>query len=415
MTMRWTSLGPFADAANAHLAVPALQGEVLGHAIAAVDLDRAVDDPAPALAGQQLGHRRLGAERLAAGGLAGGGEDRPTRRADVDFVVHDHPLNRLARGERGPERLALLGVLDRHLLGADGDAEAAGGIGDALARQPVIGDREAAVHLAEHVRVRHPRVLELQLGAVVAGAQGVHDAAHVEAGRVSVDDEACDAAAALVGVGAREDDAEVGPVGAGDEDLRAVDHPVVALAHRLGADGARGVGTAGWLGEAEESALLAAQHGEEVALLLVVVGLVELRQPRAPKGAEAGGVEARPVLRRLDGDQGLGDDVDVRPAKLGRDAEAIEAHRPGDAGQARVVFRLDAAGVGVELGLQRPDLLTHEPPHLVDDLRLLGGRLKIHPRLPYPGLSRPRRWSAGAVLPGGSAPWSALCTIKSSS
>ena len=243
-----------------------------------------------------------------------------------------------------------------------------------------------AVHLAQHVLVRHPGVLELQLGAVVARAQRVHDAAHVEAGRVRIDDEAGDAAATRGRVGAREDDAEVGPIGAGDEDLGAVDHPVVAVTHRLGADRARRVGAAGWLGQAEEAVLLAAQHREEVALLLIVVGLVELRQARAAEGAETGRVEPGAVLGSLDGDQRLGHDVDLGSAEFGRDAEAVQAHGLGDRYQARLILGLQARCVGIELGLERPDLLPHEPPHLIDDLGLLRGEFKVHASLREPAL-----------------------------
>ena len=55
-----------ADAADAHLAVPALERQVLGHAHAAMDLHRAVDHAAAAFRGGQLGDRGLDAEGQAA-------------------------------------------------------------------------------------------------------------------------------------------------------------------------------------------------------------------------------------------------------------------------------------------------------------------------------------------------------------
>ena len=69
--------------------------------------------------------------------------------ADVDLVVDQHPLDGLAVGELLAEGLALLGLVDGHLVRGDGDADAARGIGDALAGQAVVGDGEALVDLAQ--------------------------------------------------------------------------------------------------------------------------------------------------------------------------------------------------------------------------------------------------------------------------
>jgi hypothetical protein len=110
-------------------------------------------------------------------------------------------------------------------------------------------------HNAQNVGVWHAQVLELQLGGVVRGAQGVHDAAHVEALRVGVDDEAGDAAAALLGVGAGEHEAEVGPVRAGDEHLGAVDDPVAAVLDCARSDGTCGIAAARGLANVKEAAL----------------------------------------------------------------------------------------------------------------------------------------------------------------
>ena len=129
--------------------------------------------------------------------LLGGLQGEVLGGADVDLVVDQHPLHGLAVGELLAEGRAHLGPFDRHLVRGDGDADAAGGVGDALARQAVVGDGEALVDLAQHLVVRHPAVLELELGGVVRGAQRVHDAAHMEARRVGIDDEAGDAGAAL--------------------------------------------------------------------------------------------------------------------------------------------------------------------------------------------------------------------------
>ena len=230
-----------------------------------------------------------------------------------------------------------------------------------------------------------------------------------------VDDEAGHPTASLGGVGAGEDNAEVGDVGPGDEDLRAVDHPLVAVPLGLGADRPGRIRAAGGLGQSKEAALLAAQHRKQIALFLVVVGLVELGQPRPAEGSEAGRVEAGAMLRGLHGDQGLGDDVDLRPPELRWDPQAVEPHRPGHRCQPRLVLRLQTRGVGVELGLQRNHLFTDEPAHLFDDQGLLLGHLEVHGDLPQPGLRRPSRRRPSAALPGGKSPKSALWTISSSS
>ena len=96
--------------------------------------------------------------------------------------------------------------------------------------------------------------------------------------------------------------------------------------HGARADGARGVAAAGGLGEAEEAALLAAQHGMQVALLLLLVRLEELGEARRAEHAVAGHVEAGAMLRHLHRHQRARDEIDAGAAVLGGDVEAPEAH-----------------------------------------------------------------------------------------
>ena len=149
-------------------------------------------------------------------------------------------------------------------------------------------------------------------------------------------------------------------------------------AHRGGADGARRIAAAGGLGEAEEAALLAAQRRVEVALLLIVVGLVELGEAGAAEDAVAGRVESRAVLRHLDRHQRARDDVDPRPAVLLRNVEPVEPHRLGLRHQAVAIGRLELARVGVEVGFEREDLLAHEAAHGVDHQALFVGGVEVH-------------------------------------
>ena len=175
---------------------------------------------------------------------------------------------------------------------------------------------------------RHAQVLELQLGGIVRGAQRVHDAAHVEALRVGVDDEAGDAAAALLGIGAREHQAEVRRVSAPEMNtLEPLMIQSLPSLHGARADGARGIAAARRLGEPEEAALLAAQHRMQVALLLLLGGLVELGEARRAEHAVAGRVEAGAMLGHLDRHQRARDEIDAGAAVLGGDVEAPEAHR----------------------------------------------------------------------------------------
>ena len=142
----------------------------------------------------------------------------------------------------------------------------------------------------------------------------MHDASYVKARRIGIDQEAGDAGAPLGSIGAGEDDAVLCAVGIGDEDLGAVQYPAVVFALGLGLDGARRIAAARWFGEAEERLLFAAQRRIEVALLLVFVGLEDLRQARAAESAVAGHVETGTVLGHLDGQQDARHDVDVGSA-----------------------------------------------------------------------------------------------------
>src|SRR2546425_86090 len=73
--------GALADPTHARLAIPAFQRELLGHTVAAVDLDGAVDDAAEDLARVDLGDRGLHARVLAAVGLPRAVPDEPARGA----------------------------------------------------------------------------------------------------------------------------------------------------------------------------------------------------------------------------------------------------------------------------------------------------------------------------------------------
>src|SRR5947207_3398156 len=108
--------GPFADTADAGLAIPALQRKFLRHAIAAVDLHGGVDHAPEHLARVELGDGCLDARIFAAVRFPRTFPDEPATRAKLHLGVGEHPLDRLALRELLAERLALLRVLDRHAM-----------------------------------------------------------------------------------------------------------------------------------------------------------------------------------------------------------------------------------------------------------------------------------------------------------
>jgi len=84
------------------------------------------------------------------------------------------------------------------------------------------------------------------------------------------------------------------------------------------------------------------------------------------------------MLRHLDRQQHAGHDVDVRPAVFLRDVDAEQAHRLGLLDQPLMVGRIEFRRVGIELRLERDDLLAHEAAHLVDQHLLFGAGFEIH-------------------------------------
>src|SRR5262249_58267212 len=86
---------PLADAPDADLAIPAFEGQILGHPQASVDLHRAVDHAATGFGRDQFRYGRFGAERFAALGLGRRIQYEPAGGATIDLVVDQHPLNAL--------------------------------------------------------------------------------------------------------------------------------------------------------------------------------------------------------------------------------------------------------------------------------------------------------------------------------
>src|SRR5680860_592968 len=265
-------VGALVDAQQPELAVPPLDGQLAGVAHAAVYLEHAVDDLVGLHPAVQLGHR------LRLPGVEPGvdlprrGEHQPPQRLDLHRGVGDHPLDGLMLSDRLTEGDPVAGVFNAHLDQPLAGPEGAGGQQVATLANPAHGELEALALLAEDARVRDTHVVEDQRRRAPL-AHGVN--VFRLPALVAVDEEAGDTTiGTLFLVGDGEDHREVGLVTPGDERLLAVDHPLVTLTPGGGADGA-GVGAGPGLGDREAAPALAADGGDEVVLLLLLVGEVE--------------------------------------------------------------------------------------------------------------------------------------------
>ncbi len=143
---------------------------------------------------------------------------------------------------------------------------------ESLLRQVLHQVDEAHALLAEQVLGGHLDVGEGQFGGVL-GVQAdlVEVAAALEALHAALDDQQREALRALVGVGARHDDHQVGVDAVGDEGLGPVEDVVVALFDRPGLDALQVAAGAG-LGHRDRGDELAGAELGQPALLLLLVG-----------------------------------------------------------------------------------------------------------------------------------------------
>ena len=169
------------DVVDLRVAVPALDGELARVAVAAEDLDRPLGDPHGDLAGLELRHRALGVLEWHL--VAAHPRRAPHQQAcGVDLELHagQREGDRLVLDDLATELLALLGVLQRVLVGGAGDAQRLGADGRArgleglhrglrLAFLALTDAGEALVELllaAEHVAGRDAAVVEVDVGRV---------------------------------------------------------------------------------------------------------------------------------------------------------------------------------------------------------------------------------------------------------
>ena len=256
---------------------------------------------------------------------------------------------------------------------------------------------------AQQVFLGHDAVCEDNLrrgGAVEAHLLLV--LAHGEAGVGALHDEGGDALGTLGLVGHGKDHEHVGHVAVGDEDLGAVQHPVVPLQPGLGL-ALGGVGAGVGLGEGEGPHMVAGgEHGQVLLLLLLGAVLEDGAAAQAVVGGHdvAGGGALLGQL--LDGD-GPGQVVGPGPAvRLGDDHAhdaQVEELLDGLPGISRGLVGL--GGDGLHLGLGK------FPHHLADQL-LLTGQFEFHLVPSYLFISAGRApWARLGKYgcPSASGPW----------
>ena len=158
--------GALADGADLGVAVVLLGAVVLDEAVATVDLHAALAAEDRRFAGHEL--RFGGLERHFAGAvhLGGGGEGQRLGRGDARRHLGEREANRLEFGDRLSELLALLGVLERRLVGADRRAQAESRDRNAAAVEHRECLAKALARRAEEVGVRDEALFEHELRGV---------------------------------------------------------------------------------------------------------------------------------------------------------------------------------------------------------------------------------------------------------
>src|SRR3954454_11072009 len=240
---------PFADALNAHLAIPAFQRHFARDAEPAEHLNAAVDHLAGDFGRIHFANRGIDLDVLPEVTLPGGLIDEQPRGTQLDLRVRDHPLDRLLVGKPRAERFALLGPVDRKLQCRLRDADHRRRVGDARVNQPGFGQLEAFAFIAEAVVLRDLAILQADLVGKVR-ADDRHRLVR-KALEVLFDDEGRHAVAALA-AGAREHESPVRLADAGDPELGAVENVAVAAFLGAGLDRAARVGAAARLGDRHE-------------------------------------------------------------------------------------------------------------------------------------------------------------------
>ena len=296
--------------------------------------------------------------------------------------IGDLELGVLELGDAATELDTLMGVLDDLFHGAFAQAQGLRGNTDAAAVQGSHGDIEALALLAQQTVCGDAAVLHDQLtGGRTADAHLLFVLADREAGVGALHDESGDLLAGLFGIpligddaGNGDDDKYIGKAGVGDEDLGAVEHPVIAIQHGNGLLALR-VGAGTRLGEAERAdPFAAAQLGQVIFLLLLGAVFIDGSTAQGGVGGKdnAGGAAD---LGKLFDRHDIGEDVAAGAAVLFGEIDSHHAQLShlldGLFGEALFLIHLSSQGLYFILGKLTVHFLHHG---------LLFGELEIHNR-----------------------------------
>src|SRR6266851_1633095 len=321
------------------LCVPEMagHGELLDVAVAAVDLDRFPGTLHRHLGGEQLRHRGLGLVAAALLAQPCPLVDLVTGGGDLRRHVGQLELDRLVGADLLAKGAALAGIAKALVEATLGEAHGQGADGDAA---PVEDGQEVAVAgalLADEVFHRHPASLEDQLAGVGgAPAELAVLPPDTEAPRTVWHGDGADLLPAVgpSGDGGDRDHLRQRRPGVGDEGLRAVDHPLVAVSAGDRAECPH-IGAPRRLGEAERSQHLPRGHRRQPRLALVLVA-----EEEEWHGSQAHGCRQRDGHRRVD------------PGEL------LDGHA-----------ERDELGAGSAVALGQHEAEQAEPAHLPNDLQ----------------------------------------------
>src|ERR1035441_4667207 len=341
----------------------ALDLELGGVAVAAVDAHGVHRDVHRGLRGEQLGHAGLHVAALAGVVTCRGVQRQEFGRGQLGGHVGQVVADALVLPDRLAERLAFLRVPERVVEGGPAHAEGTGGDLDTA-------ELQALHHLGEPLPLGQAEQAGDRGAVAVEGKLAALHPLVTELGQVTGDGEArprlgqqdADAGMPWLGgrVGLAEQRGHLRVPGVGDPHLAAVDHVVVTVAtgrraHRLE------VGAAAGLGERHRAPDLPGRHLREQPLTLLLGAELsdELGDDAVP--AHRSG-QAHPAARELGGD------VDVAPGGDRSPAVFLRDGRPEDAELLHLVNELLRVLVGVlQLADDRAHLIVDKLADSRDD------------------------------------------------
>src|SRR5215813_851783 len=153
--------GSLADLAELRVSKVALDRELAGISVAAVDLNRLVARAHRGFGGEELGHRRLLTEGSARICHARRAMDQQPRCIDLHLHVRQHPSDRLELGNRMSEGAPLLRVGGRFLQCAAAEPDGQGADGDAASVKDLQRIDEAVSDLSKTLGIRYLYVLQV--------------------------------------------------------------------------------------------------------------------------------------------------------------------------------------------------------------------------------------------------------------